>query len=298
MWWIYFLSCSTGSKQTDSTEEIVMDSGQSEARFSVFLMADPHLTGAGEAQERLQRTVAWVNTNAELYDLSFVMILGDVAWGEGLQLSKQILDELVIPYVPIIGDNEIHAGDEQRFGEVFSSVFERNADFFDDWQDSFQEVWNPEYDRYGVFYNSTFSYKGVRFMGLDWASRSSHAIQGEMGDLHAFEGGTLSWLDSTLATLELEQKPIFMASHIPMYVNVGAFDTAEMETLEVIFASYADRFQANFAGHYHTDVENEQNHYDLYVLDAIWDDEIRFRILDIRLDAGEVTFETTLMEIE
>ena len=83
-----------------------------------------------------------------------------------------------------------------------------------------------------------------------------------------------------------------------MYVNAGAFDIAEMEQVEGLLWSYSDRLLANFAGHYHNDVESQQELYTMYVLDAIWDDEIRMRFLDISIRDGQTDFRTEIIEID
>ena len=126
-------------------------------------------------------------------------------------------------------------------------------------------------------------------MGLDWAARVG-GILGEMGDVHNFAGGSYPWLSDELAIHSEEEKPMFFVSHIPMYVNAGAFDIFEMELVESLLASYADKFISNFAGHYHTDVENAQEYYDLVVIDAIWDDEIRFQQLYITKEGDRFSF--------
>ena len=287
------MGCST-PEPIEEEKQIVEEITQ----FRVLLMADPHLSGGEEHKERLHRAVLWANEQKEDLGIALVIVLGDIGWGAGLVESKEELDLLEVPYIPIIGDNEIHAGDEQRFLDVFSPVFDTHRLFFDDWNDSFVPVWNEEHQKESLFHNVSFSYRGVRFLGLDWASRSSGSILGEMGDIHDFSGGSFSWLTQELTHLEESTEPIFLCSHIPMYINAGAFDIAEMEKIETLFWSYDDRLLANFAGHYHNDVENSQALYDLYILDAIWDDDIRMRLLEISMQGEDVWFETEIISLD
>jgi len=159
-------------------------------------------------------------------------------------------------------------------------------------------VWNEEVNQDSMFGNFSFSHLGIRYIGLDWAARVEGTILGEMGDLHNFEGGSYPWLFNELALLSSEEQPVFFLSHIPMYVNAGAFDIYEMESLETLIASYSDKIISNFAGHYHTDVENQQEHYDLVVIDAIWDDEIRFQQLHVIQEGDQFSFVRTARTID
>jgi hypothetical protein len=282
------------------------DSGISEEKeeplsfeqYSVIVLADPHVSQVGEHQERLQRTVEWINTHREEEDIRLVFILGDVGWGEGLQLAHDTLKDLTVPHVPVIGDNEVHFGDEMRFFSVFSDVFNSAAEWSTDWHDSFSTVWNPELEQDSTFGNFSFSFEGIRYIGLDWASRHSGSILGEMGDTHPFEGGTLPWLTQELSYLSSDHEPIFFVSHIPMYMNAGAFDIYEMEEVEGLVSAYSDRIHTNFAGHYHSDSEHSLDYYDLVVVDAIWDDEIRFQKLNIQKLGREYSFSRELVTIE
>ena len=67
-----------------------------------------------------------------------------MGWGEGLATAKDLLETLTVPYLPIIGDNEIIYGDEANFADVFASQMEWLAGNTEDWNYGGQSVWNPE----------------------------------------------------------------------------------------------------------------------------------------------------------
>lgn len=292
---IWLLSC------FQNNSDIVLPDEEREnltEEFSVVILADPHVAQSGEYENRLRTTVDWINAHQQEEKIAFVAVLGDVGWGAGLELAHDALEELNVPYLPIIGDNEVHFGDEQRFFAIFEDAYIHAQDWCVDWNDSFSIVWNPEHEQDSSFGNFSCLYRNVRFYGLDWASRHSGSILGEMGDLHDFDGGSLDWFRQELITDEESSAPIFLLTHIPMYVNGGAFDIYEMATLEEILGSYSDRLVSNFAGHYHSDSYNELDFYDLVVVDAIWDDQIRFQKLTISQTGDDFSFSRELITLD
>ena len=132
--------------ETVGEEEKIVASDP-EFQFSIALIADPHIGGGGEHSERLRQVIQWLNAHQESRTIDIVFVLGDVGWGGGLSESKELLDELEILYVPIIGDNEIHFGDEENFGTVYGSQYEQLSESVEDWyKDGGGAVWNPDFD--------------------------------------------------------------------------------------------------------------------------------------------------------
>ena len=78
--------------------------------FSFAVFADPHVYGgpSSENAQRLSRCVEWVNTHKDDEDklIELVFIVGDI--GGNFSTAKDILDGLTVPYLPIIGDNDVH----------------------------------------------------------------------------------------------------------------------------------------------------------------------------------------------
>ena len=304
MWSLNIMSLLMGCQVEKSTE--VLDTGTPpiesmamEFTFSIAILADPHISGTPEHSQRLQEAIAWINEHQESRQIEVVPVLGDVGWGVGLSEAKGLLDQLQMPYVPLIGDNEVHFGDEQSFGDIFAPQFERLRSDFEDWNFNGDAVWNPEEQKDSYFYNSAFTHKGLRFISLDWAARTSSALLSELGYLHNFENASWPFFEEEMHALQNQgkQSSIFL-SHIPMFI--GSFDLAQMTAIEGLTTVYDEQIYANFAGHLHVNVEdlNLDRGYDVFVTDATWDDVITVRMIDVYSNGVDFAFEQELVEFE
>lgn len=87
-------------------------------RFSFAIIADPHIDGDVNHEANLENAINWLISNKNEKHIELVFVLGDIAWGDSrgnrnLRIAKETLDHLNhagIPYIPVIGDNEIHDG--------------------------------------------------------------------------------------------------------------------------------------------------------------------------------------------
>lgn len=300
-----FLGC--GEKTVEDTgaqavtnEEITVS--EPEFQFSIAMIADPHIGGGGEHSERLRQVVRWLNEHQSSRSIDFVFVLGDVGWREGLSESKELLDELTIPYVPIIGDNEVHFGEEENFGTVYGPQYELLSETVSDWYKAGGgAVWNPEYDQNSFFYNYAFSHKGLRLISVDWASRSDDSFFGEMGDLHDFDGGTWRFFEAEIVgSQERKEDSVLIMSHIPMFMGPGSFDQSEAEQIGALTQSYSDRIFANFSGHFHFNSEGEfeEAGFDYYVTNAVWDDMIAVRMVEVWENEAGFSFQQEIIEFE
>ncbi len=301
MW--YWLACTGMDDQTEQEDTAELESTVEEPvyAFSIAILADPHISGNEEHTARLEEAIAWINDHAEERHIELVPVLGDVGWGAGLQTAKATLDGLTIPYLPIIGDNEIQYGDEENFATVFSPQMSWLSDNTEDFSYGGLSVWNPEESKESYFTNFAFTHKGVRMIALDWSSRlpSSEGIWTEFGYLHDFEGGSFPFLESELQQLSAQRiNSTLFLTHIPM--SVGSFNADQMGSFEEILAPYTDLVYANFAGHLHVNVEEENldRGYDLFVSDAVWDDVITIRVLDVYQNSERVLFEQEVIEFD
>ena len=298
MFWL--LACNGGSesKSVETVEDTaVVD--EMEFVFSIAVLADPHISGNAEHSARLQEAIAWINEHRENRQIELVPVLGDVGWGVGLSESKELLEQLEVPYIPIIGDNEIQYGDEENFTTVYNDQFQWLSENTEAWTFGGGAVWNPEEVKESFFTNMAFTHKGIRLIALDWASRlpSSEGIWTEFGYLHEFEGGTKEFLESELPILtESKQSSTLFLTHIPM--TIGSFNSAQMDSITTTVAAYSDRIYANFAGHMHVNVEDDTRDrgYEVYVTNAVWDDVITIRMLDVYQNSNAVYFEQELIE--
>jgi len=298
---LWLLACGEGDTVPNDTEiEVeVLEESELVYQFTIAILADPHISGNPEHTARLEEAVEWINDHAQERQIELVPVLGDVGWGEGLSTSKAVLDELMIPYLPIIGDNEIVYGDEANFATIFGPQMEWLASNTEAWSYGGLSVWNPEEAKDSYFTNFAFTHKGVRLIALDWASRlpSSEGIWTEFGYLHDFEGGSFPFLEQELTVLgEAKLNSTLFLTHIPM--TVGSFNAEQMDAFEVMLGPYTDRIYANFAGHLHVNVEEENidRGYDLHVTNAVWDDTITIRLLDVYQNEQRVQFEQELIE--
>ena len=275
---------------------------QPEYQFTFAAIADPHIVGSSEHDQRLEAVVAWLNTEAEPQNIELVVVLGDIGWGEGLERSKEMLDLLEITWLPVIGDNESHAGDEAGFDEVFGPQYEAlsNNPELSGWVQASTPVWDPDLENDRYLQNTRFDYKGLRIIGLDWASRDSGRIEGEMGNLHDYEGGTWEFLEESIADVsELMDNSVILATHIPMMK--GAFYTTEVERFAALFESDREKIAMNLGGHLHVNAEQfavASGAYDMFITNAIWDDEATVRLIDVYADDSGFVFEQRIVEID
>jgi hypothetical protein len=270
-----------------------------EPLFTFAIVADPHVTGSGENADRLAADVEWINTHAHERMIEVVLALGDLGWDDGLELSRQLLDELEVPYVPIIGDNEVQAGDEEAFEATFSQRYDLLATTFGGWQRAAAPVWNPEAGQESWFTNMAFDHRGVHFVGVDWCARGVSGLEGEMGDLHDFDGGTWQWFEGVFGALPKDAvESIVLFSHIPMHF--GAFWLDEMNAIEGLLGPFADAVYADFAGHVHITYEQAVpgGGYVVYVTDATFDDENTIRLVQVEGNGVRFAYTHELIVVE
>ena len=268
--------------------------------YSFAVIADPHLYGDAEYEARIIATVDWINANAVEKEIELVFLVGDIAWGSGGQIdrAKEILDGLTVPYVPIVGDNELH-GSEVAFNDVFGPHYDELALELTNWQKNTTPVWNPDIGADSYFQNFSFDHKGNHFMGIDWCSRIMEGWVGEQADRHDFEGGTWPWFTDQIATCPKPYKEnIIMLSHHPMHVapvlpvEVAAFSVEENMLIETFTAGYGDYVYANLAGHYHVWWQEQRvvGQFDLYVTAATHIGENNLKLVRVYTEEDTFTY--------
>ena len=187
--------------------------------FSFVVIADPHMNGNPSHKARFEKAVDWILCNKDCKDIELVFVLGDIAWGgargnRNLQIAKAILDRLnkaLIPYIPVIGDNEVQVGCEKEFQEVFAPQYERLSRTLDNWQKSSVPVANM------FLQNFSFDYKDCHFVCPDFNPRKTSA---EGGELHDFKGGSWPWFKN-----DIKQCPKSRKENIVMMTHIGMFRT-------------------------------------------------------------------------
>lgn len=270
-----------------------------ESLFTFAVVTDSHVTSEGENQARLAAAVAWIEQEAGPRGIELVLVTGDIAWGAGLDIARQTLDGLSVPYVPLMGDNEVQAGDDAAFEATFGPVHESLAGVLDDWRKAEVPVWHPEAGADVWLQNLSFTHRGVRFVGLDWCARGVSGIMGEIGAYDDIEDGTPAFLAAELEAVAATQgaEGIVLASHIPMHD--GAFVVDEMEALVALLAPHGDLVHANYAGHVHVSYEWSlaDDGYEIHVTDATWDDEVDLRLVKVEGNGSSFAYTQELIAV-
>jgi hypothetical protein len=237
------------------------------------LLADPHVTADDDHADRLRRAVAWL---ADRDDLDAVVVLGDVAWGDGPPVARAILDGLPTGWVAFTGDNEIQVGDERTSWDTFADVRPGPPVTAFVYGDAPTRLAEPAQDAW--LQNQAFTVGDVRVVCLDWASRLVHPLLGELAWLHDVPGGTLPFLVDQLAEAPGD---VVLLSHHPMLNFPGGFDAADWATLADAVAPWSDRVVATAAGHLHAHADADAGPWPVHVLDATWDDEVAVSVLTL-----------------
>lgn len=273
--------------ETAETAETADTGAPMEPLFAFAVLADPHLTTGIENQERLAAAVAWVNQEALDRQIELVFVVGDIGWHGGLEVGKALLDQLQVPYAPVIGDNEIHFGDEITFDEVFTPQYELLASTLEEWRRGAVEVYNPELGQSVWLQNYSFSYAGLRFVGLDWCSRDPGTLASEIAEANDLDGGTLPFLEEELTTLvDGPEEDVLLFSHHPMMWFPGGFLEDDWAKITGVTAPMGHRVAGAYAGHLHVNHEEavEEAGYDLFITDATFDDELTVRVVTVASD--------------
>jgi hypothetical protein len=233
--------------------------------------------------DRLVATVNWLNENYAKGNIKFLVILGDIS--DSAEMSeffraKKILDNLQIPYIPLIGNHDVwasignsclppqmtqileklpfcqgKAGETPctQIGTSGQEYFERifwqedyNKKNIDHIRSLFSNSWQRQKENSAVFpylQNYFFSYQGVYFIALDYANRESNCVA-SFGEPFS---ATSNWLVDNLKGRNGQKVIIF--SHYP-HLIAGGIDPITVDKF-VIDVNKSGAKVLNFAGHVH-----------------------------------------------
>jgi hypothetical protein len=225
--------------------------------FSFAIIADPHVSGNPDHTVKFETAVDWIISHKDGKDIELTFVLGDIAWGgsgghRNLKTAKKILDRLSkngITYVPVIGDNEVQAGCEKEFQEVFRPHFKRLSGILVNWR----KAPAPVADMY--LQNFSFDYKGCHFVCPDLNSRKAGD---EGGELHDFTGGSWPWFKKDIERCpKPKNENIVIMTHIGMFhtgfefADKFVFSESEIDKIKSFLNDYKDNVDSNYAGHLH-----------------------------------------------
>lgn len=306
----------------------VTDEG--ERKFSFAVISDIHIgkgyddygtegyeDSAGQEYyltERLREVVEKINRYREVYDLRFVVILGDLTErGEfsAYEKLKEILDQLEIPYVPVLGNHDVwpHTrgnnsmeasspiGD-RYFLEVFKEELENLRGSFSNFVIEDFPVFNPECNCYSYFVNYGFDLEGYHFVVLDFVNRRRNRTgfgAFARAELHEFENGSWNWFKSHLDSYPFKgDRNIIVFSHHPPLVNssgVESFSQQEVDKVNGYFneSGYGRSVYGFFSGHLHRDdVTTMEGGQYIVVTDAM-SEGVKIRVVQI-MEGGVIDF--------
>ena len=251
--------------------------------FSFAVVADPHIDEHADHKPKLEAAVSWIINNKDFKDIELVFVVGDIAWGfsngySNLEIAKQILDNLNargIPYIPVIGDNEVHAGCEEEFDYVFGEQYQYLSEILGNWQ----KAPTPVDGKY--LQSFSFDHKDCHFVCADFISREPGD---EAGELHDFTGGTWPWVVNDIENCSKpKQENIVIMTHIGMFrtgvpeADQYLFSETQMETITDFLYSYREYVDSNYAGHIHQNwywpvSSSSEPIYHVWVTDDTWYD--------------------------
>ncbi len=170
--------------------------GESIAFNYSFDHATPPPAGSdGDHASYLRSIVEWINNNKDTYNIKFVIVTGDITDTAALWQflkAKEILENLTIPYIPMMGNHDVWPNGstgmatgptgDTYFRTVFGPVLDSLSSnpMFTSWDNGTRNtaVTNPEpsYACSNYYQNFSFSYGGYDFMCADFNARYKQSI--------------------------------------------------------------------------------------------------------------------------
>jgi len=239
------------------------------------------ITDTGAVVIALRQSVKWINEHTDSLKIRFVIVTGDLADSDEkseLYKCKQILDSLIIPYIPLIGNHDVWPYTDSYsteapgpFGDsifniIFAQHFTSLANTFSGWDDGTRltSIYDPDASYYNYFQNFSFEYGNYLFILGDFAPRTPAPFWqpgvGPDANIHDFTGGSWQWLKNKIINYpDKRYENILLFSHFPLTKDVASmiysFSQAEYTTITDFLSTYRDNIGMWCAGHIHRDSE-------------------------------------------
>lgn len=233
---------------------VLISKNNGEMNFAVI--SDLHIGESGEADALTQEAIDEINLIHSTYNLSFVIITGDItssALPSQYERARRMLDGLSIPYYPIFGNHDVwvytrptnETSWEEKvptgdalFVKYFEDIFIRDNITY-----NFDTVWNPEQNINSTFINwemrfpspsGTFVLFGLDFVTREAATNPKDLYKGAAptASLHNFPRGTLQWFEERLDQLPEDTVSVVTAHHHT--VTTTPFFTPDYFSMNVI----------------------------------------------------------------
>ncbi|CAF1039577.1 unnamed protein product [Adineta steineri] len=244
--------------------------------YQFALLSDIHIGDTGaNALGRARSAVAKINqlvANKSI-NLQAVFITGDLtdhAMLDQYNTVRAVLNNLTIPYYPIIGNHDqwlynstwedVAPVGDQLFAKTFEHIL--NQSNIINYPNG--TVWNPLHSCQSWFQNYRIQIHNNIFIALDWNSRhhaaASLGYKGSMpgADLYDFNGGTFRWLEEQLQQLDKQSSTIVLLQHqpyrAPFYIpgEIYAFGEAKRLRINHLLRQHSSlNYFGVFAGHFH-----------------------------------------------
>lgn len=173
-----------------------------------------------EIETRLLELVRLVNSDPKIKFVVSVGDLTDSATEKQFYRLQEILSNIKVPYLPLMGNHDIWPYSRDNSGKIewnaseainfalfkqyFIKEFNNAPNFFDDWQEQGNK-----------FGNLSFSYNNVKFIVVDNVNRkkSPFGLPGAIGWSKLHQASWL-WLKEQL--LKTKQETVYVLSHAPI----------------------------------------------------------------------------------
>jgi len=238
--------------------------------------------------ERLKMVVDWINGNYERQNIKFVVVDGDISdtaeYSEFLK-AREILNQLKIPYIPLIGNHDIWPNtqklttDPDGLGGRWNTIKEKRKEgeplgdeYFEKifWQDNAtntsrikalfdnferqEEI--PQYQGPPYFQNYSFNFGGTTFIALDFNAREVDELLKTGKTTTRVHAETLNWLEEKLKENQGKKVVIFVHQPFIMPPSPISLYGRKLKDIKGLMRKYCREEEVqckiySFAGHTH-----------------------------------------------